>query len=146
MTFPTHIIAGLIIGKLTGDYPAALAGSLLMDVDHIVSYYRHGILSKPKEILRASVEEADPWGDQKNFLHSAQSWLVISLVLLVIDLRFGLIFSLAYLVHLILDGLNGSFYPLYPYRRFSIQEPVIRYLSRREAFLGVVLIVIFFVV
>jgi len=32
MTFPTHILAGLIIGKLTGDYTAALAGSLVMDV------------------------------------------------------------------------------------------------------------------
>jgi hypothetical protein len=140
MTFPTHILAGLVIGKLTGDYTAALTGSLVMDVDHVVSYVRHGILLKPREIVRASL---DPLGDRKDILHSVQSWLAISLLLLMIDLRFGLIFSGAYLVHLILDALNGSFYPFYPYKRFYITQPIIRYLSRRELALAATLSVIF---
>jgi hypothetical protein len=30
----THLALGLIIGKATGDYPAAILGSLMIDVDH----------------------------------------------------------------------------------------------------------------
>ena len=143
MTFPTHILAGLIIGQLTGDYTAALSGSLVMDIDHLFSYHRHGILFQPKRILRESLTAEDPWGDQKNFLHSVQSWFAISLLLLLIDVRFGLIFSVAYLAHLILDALTGSFYPFYPYKRFYIKEPIIQYVSNKELALAISLSVIF---
>ena len=146
MTFPTHILAGLTIGKLTGDYTAALTGSLVMDLDNLLSYNRHGILLKPKRMFRESLTEADPWGDQKNFLHSVQSWLIISFLIAAIDLRFGLIFSFAYLVHLILDAMTGSFYPFYPYKKFYIKQPIIRYLSKKEAVLGMTLLLMFFVV
>ncbi|MDO8561689.1 MAG: metal-dependent hydrolase [bacterium] len=145
MTFPTHILAGLIIGKLTGDYTAALTGSLVMDVDHLFSYHRHGILLKPKRILRESLTAEDPWGDQKNFLHSAQSWFFVSLLLSIIDLKFGLIFSGAYLVHLILDAMTGEFYPFYPYKKSLIKKPIIGYLSKREVALGLVLMAVFFI-
>jgi len=143
MTFPTHILAGLIIGKLTGDYTAALTGSLVMDADHLISYYQNGILFKPKRILQESLTEKDPWGSQKNILHSVQAWFSISLLLVVINIHFGLIFSLAYLVHLVLDALNGDVYPFYPYKKFKIEEPVIRYLSKREAVLGLTLLLLF---
>ena len=143
MTFPTHILAGLIIGNLTWDYTAALTGSLVMDIDHLFSYHRHGILFQPKRILRESLTAEDPWEDQKNFLHSVQSLFAISLLLLLIDVRFGLIFSVAYLIHLILDALTGSFYPFYPYKRFYIKEPIIQYVSNKELALAISLSVIF---
>ena len=146
MTFPTHIIAGLIIGKVTWDYTAALAGSLFMDLDHLISYYKNGILFKPRAILRESLTELDPWGDQKNIFHSVQAWLVISLLVMAINLEFGLIFSLAYLIHLVMDALTGAFYPFYPYKKFQIKEPIIRYLSKRELVLGIALLAIFLIV
>jgi hypothetical protein len=146
MTFPTHILAGLIIGKLTGDYTAALTGSLLMDADHLISYYRHGILLRPLRILKESLTEDDPWGDQKNYLHSVQSWFILSLLVIALNVHFGLVFSLAYLVHLILDAMTGSFYPFYPHKRFYIKKPLIRYLSKSEAVLGVGMLLVFIVI
>src|SRR3989344_1312471 len=146
MTFPTHILAGLIIGKLTGDYTAALTGSLVMDADHLISYHQNGILFKPKRILQESLTEKDPWGSQKNIFHSVQAWLLVSLLLVSINAHFGLIFSLAYLVHLILDALHRDVYPFYPYKKFKIQKPIIRYLSKKEAILGVTLLLAFLIV
>ncbi|MDO8482141.1 MAG: metal-dependent hydrolase [bacterium] len=143
MTFPTHILAGLIIGKLTGDYTAALTGSLFMDLDHLISYHQNGILFKPRAILHESLTEKDPWGSQKNILHSVQAWLLISLLLVAINVHFGLIFSLAYLVHLILDALNGDVYPFYPYKKFQIKKPIIRYLSKKEGVFALCLSLVF---
>lgn len=145
MTFPTHILAGLVIGKLTGDYTAALTGSLFMDLDHLISYRQNGILFKPRAILRESLTEKDPWGSQKNILHSVQAWAIISLLMMAFNLHFGLIFSLAYFTHLFLDALNGDAYPFYPYKKFQIRRPIICYLSRKEAMLGVGLLVIFLI-
>ena len=53
MTLPTHLVFGLIIGRLTGNYPLALAASVAVDVDHLVSFFRSGIIFKPKELIRA---------------------------------------------------------------------------------------------
>ena len=143
MTWPTHILAGLIIGKITGDFPTAMAGSLLVDMDHIVSYYKNGILFQPREILRASVTEADPWGDQRNFLHSIFSWVAISVFLLMINRELGVVFSIAYFFHLVCDALDGAdFYPFFPFRRFAIKG-FINYYSKHEIVFDVGLIGVF---
>lgn len=132
MTLPTHVLAGLIIGKITGDFSTALAGSLVMDLDHAISYFYHGILFKPRKLFKAISDEADPWGDQRNFLHSIFSWLIISPILLVINFKFGLIFSIAYFFHLVLDALDSAhFYPFFPLKKFLIKG-FIKYYSKQE--------------
>src|SRR3989344_8464640 len=108
MTLPTHVLAGLIIGKITGDFPTALAGSLVMDLDHTISYFRHGILFKPHQLFKAIHNESDLWGDQRNFLHSIFSYVGISVLLLAINFNFGLVFSIAYFFHLVFDALDGA--------------------------------------
>jgi|SRR3989344_545353 len=142
MTLPTHVLAGLIIGKITGDFPTALAGSLVIDLDHTISYFRHGVLFKPRQLFKAILDEADPWKDQRNFLHSIFSWLVISLLLFVINFKFGLIFSLAYFFHLVLDALDSAdFYPFLPFKKFVIKG-FIRYYSKQEVVFNVCLILV----
>lgn len=146
MTTPTHVIVGLILGKLTGNYTASLAGSLLIDADHLISYYKSGILFKPKELLKATTTEEDPWGDQRNILHSLVSWIIISLILCLIHLQIGLIISLAYFLHLVLDALDSAdFFPLFPKKIFNIKGPV-KYFSLSEILLMCVLIGVFFVI
>lgn len=142
MTLPTHVLAGLIIGKITGDFPAALAGSLVMDLDHTISYFRHGILFKPRKLFTAVSAEADPWGDQRNFLHSIFSWVVISILLLIINFKFGLIFSIAYFFHLVLDALDSAdFYPFFPFRKPAIKG-FVKYYSKQEIILDICLILV----
>lgn len=142
MTLPTHALAGLIIGKITGDFPTALAGSLVIDLDHAISYFHHGILLKPSKLLKTISDEVDSWGDQRNFLHSIFSWVIIS-VLLVINFKFGLLFSIAYFFHLVFDALDSAdFYPFFPFKKFVIKG-IIKYCSKQEMIFDLCLILIF---
>ena len=143
MTAPTHFLAGLIVGELTGNYPAAIAGSFLIDSDHLLSYYWHGILRNPKALLQAFMDDKDPWDDQRNYLHSVFAWGYLSLLWSIVHLSSGLIFSLSYFVHLTLDALENSvFYPFYPNKTIVLQGPI-TYFSKQEFILDIALLFIF---
>jgi len=143
MTLPTHALAGLIIGKITGDFPSALAGSLVIDLDHTFSYFRHGILFKPGKLLKVISDEADPWGDQRNFLHSIFVWIAISTLFLIFNYKLGLVFSIAYFFHLVLDALDGSvFYPFFPFKKI-LMKGFIKYYSKQEIVFDIFLILVF---
>jgi len=142
MTLPTHLLAGLIIGNLTGNYTVAITGSLVVDLDHIISFYRHGILFNPKKLLKEVLDEKDPWKDQRNYLHNVFVWMVISIILCSINFSFGIIFSLCYFVHLIFDALNSvNFYPFYPSKKFLVKG-FIKYGTRKELIFDFFLIII----
>jgi membrane-bound metal-dependent hydrolase YbcI (DUF457 family) len=133
MTLPTHVLVGLIIGRITGDFTTALVGSLVMDLDHAISYFRHGILFKARQLLKAISHEEDPWGDQRNFLHSIFSWAAISAVILFINFQIGLVFSVAYFFHLVLDALDGAdFYPFFPFFKKVVIKGFVKYYSSQE--------------
>lgn len=142
MTLPTHFLAGLIIGKITGDFPTAISGSLIIDLDHLISYWRHGILFNPNKLLKATLTESDPWGDQRNLLHSLFSFIAVSTTFLIINLKFGFVFSIAYFFHLVLDGLDGAaFYPFFPLKSFLIKG-FIHYYSKQELIFALCLVLI----
>jgi membrane-bound metal-dependent hydrolase YbcI (DUF457 family) len=142
MTIPTHILAGLIIGQITNDYPTAIIGSLLIDIDHILPHFRHGILFKPRQLFRALTNETDPWDDQRNIVHSFLSWAVVSTLAVSINRQHGITFSLAYFFHLVLDALDKStFYPFFPSKKFAISG-VVRYYSRQEVFFAICLLTV----
>jgi len=132
MTFPTHILAGLLIGKITGDFTTAIVASLVVDLDHFISFYRHGTLFNLRELLRESLDEEDRWGDQRNFMHNVFVWIIISAIISLFNFNVGMVFSAAYLSHLLLDAFNKTyFYPFYPSKRFATKG-FIRYNSRQE--------------
>lgn len=145
MFFFAHLFAGLIIGKLFGNYIIALLGALLVDIDHLIVYAKHGILFNPKKFWKTITNPLDPYGNQRNFLHSFFTWIIISAIIFLIDFRIGIIFSLAYLSHLILDLLDGSdFYPLYPLK-FNIKGPI-KYLSMQEWIVTLILLIVFILI
>lgn len=132
MTLPTHLIAGMIIGKVTGNFPTAIAGALLIDIDHIISYYKHGILFKPRELIKYVTSREDPWEDQRNILHNIIVWIGISVLVAILKPEISIAFSLGYFSHLLLDALDESeFYPLFPTKKFHFRGPV-KYLSKEE--------------
>lgn len=142
MTLPSHLLAGLIIGKITGDLPTAIAGSILMDFDHTISFFRHGVLFKPYQLYKVMRDEVDPKGDQRNFLHSIFSWVVISILLMYINFNFGLVFSIAYFFHLVFDSLDTvGFYPFFPFTKFVIRGSI-PYSSKKEIIFDIYLIII----
>lgn len=132
MTLPTHLIAGMIIGKITGNFPAAIAGALLVDIDHIISYCEHGILLKPKELIKYITSQEDPWDDQRNILHNIIVWIGISVLVAILWPKISIAFSLGYFSHLLLDALDESeFYPLFPTKKFRFIGPI-KYFSKEE--------------
>jgi membrane-bound metal-dependent hydrolase YbcI (DUF457 family) len=146
MFFPAHLAAGLIIGKLTGEYMPALLGSLGPDLDHVISYIRSGLLFRPKELLKTLIRTEDPAGDQRNVLHNIASWIAVTIFAYVVDSTTGWIASMAYGLHLILDILDDAdFYPLYPSMRIKWQGPI-RYFSREEMVLTGAMFAVFFII
>lgn len=144
MFFFAHLAAGLLLGKLTGSYTWALMGAFFPDVDHLFSYVRHGLLWRPKRLWKALIREADPWGDQRNFLHTVFLWVLISGAFLLIDFRIGLVFSLGYLSHLALDALDSAdYYPFYPSKQITIRGPI-GYFSWKELVFTILLFGLFF--
>ncbi|MBP7740888.1 metal-dependent hydrolase [Candidatus Woesebacteria bacterium] len=142
MTFPSHLLAGLIIGKITGDLPTAIAGSMIIDLDHTISFFRHGVLFKPRQLYGVMRDEIDHRGDQRHFLHSIFSWLVISILLLLINFDFGLVFSIAYFFHLVFDSLDTvGFYPFFPFTKFVLKGSI-KYSSNKEIIFDIYLIII----
>ena len=126
-----HLITGLVIGKLSGNYTAALIGSLAVDLDHLAVYIRHKILLSPKKFWQTVTNPDDPYGNQRSFLHSFFAWLPVSGIATAINFGAGVAFSISYLVHLLLDMIDSSdFHPLYPIK-LNIKGPI-RYLSKSE--------------
>ena len=146
MTTPTHIMAGLVIGKLTGNYPLSIAVAVGVDADHFFSYAKNGTLTSVKKFIKTSLAKDDPYGDQKNILHNVFVFVLISGVIFLINHQIGFIFSLAYLSNLVLDALdNSDYFPFYPSRRVNIRGPI-EYASWKEFLIVCFLVVTFLLI
>lgn len=108
MFLGAHIAAGLIVGKITGNYPAALISTIIIDIDHIIPYIKHGIIFDLKKLWKTTLNPYDPYGNQRNYLHSIFMWFAISVLAILIHYEIGFVICLGYLTHLILDLLDGS--------------------------------------
>ena len=143
MTIPTHLALGLLIGKVSGNYEIALLVSMAPDMDHFVSYARHGVLLHPKKFWKTVTDVNDPWEDQRSFLHNIVVWLILSLIAILLNKTAGIVFTSAYFGHLLLDALdNSDYYPFYP-KKFRIKGPVV-YNSKGEFVLFAILLLTFF--
>lgn len=138
----THLALGLIIGQASGDYPAALLGSLLIDLDHLWPAFRDGELFNWKKFFKRTTDHQD---NSRCFLHSIFSWLILSLAAGLISFHFAWVFSLAYLGHLILDAADNSpFFPFFPSKKINLVG-FISYYSKKEAVFSLMLFLILLV-
>lgn len=139
----THLALGLIIGKITGNYQAAILGSLLLDLDHLVPVFKDRAKFSFKKFWKKTKDYKD---NSRNYFHSVFAWLFFSIIICLIDYEFALVFSLAYLGHFLLDALDNSpFYPFYPFKKVNIYG-FIPYYSREELFLNIALFFIFIII
>ncbi len=146
MLIPTHLAAGLIIGKLTGNYTVAFIGATAVDLDHFFAFYRNHVLLKFKKIILATTKQNSLINNQRNYFHNVFFFLAVSGIMLMIDFKIGLIFGSAYLSHLILDSLDDQdYFPFYPYKKVNLRGPI-NYFSKQEIVLAVVLFFIFLVI
>lgn len=143
MFFLAHLAIGLIIGKLTQNYSVALASALLIDIDHLIPYIKHKVIFNSKKFWKTVTNSHDSYGNQRNYLHSIFAFISINLGIFLFDYRIGIVFSLGYLSHLLLDALDSSdFHPFYPIK-WNVRGPI-KYLSKTEFAFTLILFVIFF--
>ncbi len=141
MTWPTHIMAWLLIWHLTWDYVTAVACSFLVDVDHLLPIVKNWLLFRPKKIRDAMInpevmKNHITWKkeDERNYLHSVFSFFILSALVVLISVPVGIVFTIAYGVHLIFDMLDKSdYYPFYPLKFINVKW-FIRYFSKQELF------------
>lgn len=146
MLLPTHLLAGLIIGKLTGNYAISLIGSVMIDLDHLIIFHRNGILFKLKKFIAAAINRIDLVIDQRNYFHNVFFFIIVAAAVLIINFKIGLAFSLAYLSHLLLDSLdNLNYFPFYPNKKINLRGPI-KYCSLQEFIFAIVLFSIFFII
>ncbi|MBI2459890.1 MAG: metal-dependent hydrolase [Parcubacteria group bacterium] len=146
MLLSTHLAAGLIISKLTGNYNASLLGSVVMDLDHLIAYYRTGILLKFRKILIATAGQADIGLPQRNFFHNVIFCLLVSVIVSVINFSAGLTFGAAYICHLILDALDSEdYYLFYPSLKIKWRGPI-KFFSRQEFIFTFILLLVYFII
>lgn len=146
MFLPTHLAAGLIIGKLSGDYQASLIGSVVMDLDHFIACFRAGILFKSEKLWNVLTGKANISLPQRNYFHNIFFSFLAAAAALLINFPAGLVFGLAYAIHLILDSLdNSNYYPFYPNLKINFHGPI-KYFSRQEFIITLILLVVYFII
>ncbi|MBD3319398.1 hypothetical protein GF342_05835 [Candidatus Woesearchaeota archaeon] len=138
-----HLIIGLLIGKLTHNYTVAVLTSLLVDIDHLIPYLRHGIMLKPTLIWQAVISAHDHQGYQRNLLHSFITLTLIGSLLVLLHFNWGIIIIITWASHLFVDMIdNSDFYPFYPLT-YNFKGPIV-YLSTTEYIITAILLVAFF--
>ena len=141
-----HLAIGLLLGKLTNNYEAALAGALFVDLDHIICYAKNGIIFDLKKIWKVSTSPDDPYGDQRNIFHNLLSWLAIAVAAILIIPPAGWVFAIGYTAHLVLDSLDTSdFRPLLPLSKINIKGSI-KYFSHSETAITVCMLLVFLLV
>ena len=139
-------MAGLVIGKFTGNYQLSVGMAIIPDIDHVFSYAKNGVLFKPNKLFEATFNRDDPYGDQRYYLHNILVFLFLSGIVFLFNRDIGLIFLLAYFSHIVLDALDGSdYFPFFPNKKINIHGPV-DYFSKQEFVVLVILILIYFLI
>lgn len=142
MTLPSHLLLGAIVGTATGDPITAIAVSALVDVDHLYSYAKHGVLWRPKQFWKTITDKADPYGDQRGYLHNIVVAAGISALTFLINPAFGITFTAAYFGHLLLDALDTSDYWIfYPNKSVNLRG-FVDYYSKQEILFDIGLLII----
>ena len=141
MLIVAHVVVGLLIGKLTGQWALAVLGATIMDLDHLVSYSQHGLLRRPGRLWKALIDPRDPYGDQRGVFHNVFLWAIATAFLY--RTPWGVAFCAGWFSHLVLDAFDASdarlFWPL----RWNVRGPI-PYGSRAEWVFTIVMLATFF--
>lgn len=144
MTISSHVILGTFIGTTTGNIPLAIAVSVGVDVDHFVSYFKSGVIAKPKEFWKTITAREDQTGDQRGYLHNILVATTISAVVWFWWPSVAVTFGLAYFGHLFLDAIDSSkYWPLYPSKKICLVG-IIPFYSVYELVFSIILLTLLF--
>jgi len=138
-----HLIIGIILGKLTGNYFPFILGSILPDLDHLYIIIKNKLFTINKIINTIKYEERYNIKYKTPFFHSIFGLIIFSLIFYFISNNYILTiyFASAYLLHLAIDWLDiDKKYFLYPLKmEFKGFLPI---WSKTEKIITLILIII----
>lgn len=120
-----HLLLGIILGKLFGNYFAFILGSILPDIDHIYIIIKNKLWSIKKIVSSIKYEKKYNLEYKTPFMHSIFGLIIF--IAFAFLFNFGVLeFGIAYLLHLLVDWLDTDVkYFLYPFRiRFKGFLPI----------------------
>ncbi len=139
MLFLTHLLSGLLVGKLVGGSMILIAvGAVIVDIDHLYNFIKKGILFSPRKLWTTMFSPHDPHGTNRTIAHSLLAWALATIAMVSINKQYGAMLSIGYLSHLVIDAFDSDdlhlFFPL----KGSVKGPIV-YNSASEYFLNIIL-------
>ncbi|MFH1365181.1 MAG: metal-dependent hydrolase [archaeon] len=111
-----HLLFGILLGKIFGNYFFFIIGSIFPDLDHLYVLLKNRIPLK-KAIDSIKFEEKYNLKYKTPLFHSLLGLLVFSGILFLFNQKGALIFAIAYFLHLLIDWLDiDEKYYLYPFK------------------------------
>jgi membrane-bound metal-dependent hydrolase YbcI (DUF457 family) len=136
-----HLAMGLVLGKITGNYPLAITASLALDLDHLIVHAKARNLFNIKKIWHSAHDSKD---GGRTWFHSIFALIIIPAIALFWGKEASFIVFTAMLGHYFLDILDDSdFWPLYPWKKINMKG-FIGYFSLGELAFTIALVLTWF--
>lgn len=142
-----HLLLGIILGKLFGNYSAFILGSILPDIDHIYIIVKNKFWSINKIISSIKYEKKYHLEYKTPFMHSVLGLVVFTIFAFLFN--FGALeFGIAYLLHLLIDWFDIDIkYYLYPVKtKFKGILPIWSKFEKRITLALILIIICLFLI
>ena len=142
-----HLIVGLILGKVLGNFWFFVLGSIFPDVDHIYVLFKNKLFNWNKYLDSLKNEKKYGIRYKTAFVHSLLGLVIFSFIVCLINVYGGIAFGIAYLLHLIIDWLDvDEKYYLYPYKKkFSGFLPIWSKFEKIITLIGIIILFLLFI-
>ncbi len=107
MLFITHLLFGLLLGMVLDSMLVVVLGAIIVDFDHIIIYMKRGILLSPKKLWKSITLGYDNYSNPRTVAHSLFAWLIVTIAVSIVNVEYGILFSIGYLSHLVLDTVDN---------------------------------------
>ncbi|MBI2130648.1 metal-dependent hydrolase [Candidatus Woesearchaeota archaeon] len=139
-----HLLIGLVLGKLSGNYLIFILGSVFPDFDHVYVMVKNRFFSMSRIINSMRFEEKFGVRYKTPLFHSIPGLILFSVITYFFSSIGALYFAMAYLLHLLIDwpDIDEKYY-LYPLKiRFRGVLPI---WSKPEQIFTIILLVLLLV-
>lgn len=136
-----HLLLGLILGKIFGNYFFFILGSILPDLDHLYIIVKNRLFNLNKIIKSIKFEKRFGVKYKTPLFHSFLGLILFSAVIAFFDTKGAVLFATAYFLHLMVDWVDiDEKYYLYPLKvKFKGFLPI---WSKLEKILTILLLII----
>ncbi len=107
MLLITHLLFGLLLGMMLDSMLVVVLGAIIVDFDHIIVYIKRGIIWSPKRLWKAITLDYDNYSNPRTVAHSLFAWLIVTIAVSIVSAEYGILFSIGYLSHLVLDAVDN---------------------------------------